>query len=423
MISEAKILEIIDLWNKVILDQILVDRTIVNDIVRFHDKGKNKEIIDLVGVRRAGKSSILALIMQRLNIKVEEMLYVNFEEPLFVNDYSIDLIEKIWNVYRTKINPDKKPFLFFDEIQLIPMWEKWVRRIRDLQLAHVFVTGSSSDLLSKEYGTALTGRHISFKIYPLNFREFLYFKDQKINKNSIGMYDNKLKIINLFSKYLNIGGFPEIVLKDNLQILKNYFDDILYKDIIGRHKIRDVNSLKKLAVFCLTNIGNRITYNSLRKNFSLSLDTVREYLSYFAESFFIFQIPIYSYSLKVQEISPKKIYCIDNGLRNAVSFKFSKDEGRLAENLVFIELKRKGEEIYYWRNKEEIDFVVRNRDQSLSAINVSYADEIDERELKALLDFKNKFKKKVKELLLITKDLEKTEYGIRFIPLWKYLLE
>lgn len=422
MVTEEQILEIIASWNKSILNQNLRERSIVDGITKLHNKGKNKEIIDLVGVRRAGKSSILALIMKRLNLKNEEVLYVNFEEPLFVNDYNIGLIEKIWNAYRTRINPGKKPFLFFDEMQLIPMWEKWTRKIRDLELAHVFVTGSSSDLLSKEYGTSLTGRHFSFSVYPLSFKEFLSFNYVKIAKNKFGIYDNNLKIINLFYKYLRNGGFPEIVLTNNLQLLKNYFDDILYKDVIERHKIRDVNSLKKLAVFCLTNIGNRITYNSLRKHLSLSLDTVREYLSYFEESFFIFQVPIYSYSLKLQEVLPKKLYCIDNGLRNEISFKFSKDEGRLAENLVFVELKRRGNEIYYWKNKGEVDFIIKNKDQSLTAINVSYADETDEREVNSLLEFKKKFRN-VKELVILTKDLSKKEGRVKFISLWSWLLE
>jgi len=422
MVTEEQILEIIASWNKSILNQNLRDRYIVDKIIKLHNNGKNKEIIDLVGVRRAGKSSILALIMKRLNLKNEEMLYINFEEPLFVNDYTIHLIEKIWNTYRTHINPDKKPFLFFDEIQLIPMWEKWMRKIRDQELAYVFITGSSSDLLSKEYGTSLTGRHFSFSVYPLSFKEFLLFNHVKTAKNRFSLYDNKLKIINLFYKYLTTGGFPEIVLKNDPQLLKNYFDDILYKDIIERHKIRDVISLKKLAVFCLTNMGNRVTYNSLRKYFSLSLDTVREYLSYFEESFFIFQVPIYSYSLKLQEISQKKIYCIDNGLRNEISFKFSKDEGRLAENLVFVDLKRKGNEIYYWKNRGEVDFIVKNKDQSLTAINVSYADEIDEREVNSLLEFKKKFRN-VKELIILTKDVSKKENRVKFIPLWSWLLE
>lgn len=422
MVTEEQILEIIASWNKSILNQNLRVRSIVDNIAKLHNKGKNKEVIDLVGVRRAGKSSILALIMKRLNLKNEQLLYVNFEEPLFVNDYNVDLIEKIWNIYRTRINPDKKPYLFFDEVQLIPMWERWMRKIRDLELAYVFVTGSSSDLLSKEYGTSLTGRHFSFSVYPLSFREFLSFNYVKIAKNKFGVYDNKLKIINLFYRYLRNGGFPEIVLTNNSQLLKNYFSDILYKDVIERHQIRDVNSLKKLAVFCLTNVGNRITYNSLRKHFSLSLDTVREYLSYFEESFLIFQVPVYSYSLKLQEVLPKKLYCIDNGLRNEISFKFSKDEGRLAENLVFVELKRRGNEIYYWKNKGEVDFIIKNKDQSLTAINVSYANETDEREVNSLLEFRKKFRN-VKELIVLTKDLSKKEDRVKFMPLWSWLLE
>ncbi|MEA3514349.1 MAG: ATP-binding protein [Nanoarchaeota archaeon] len=423
MIEESQILDILETWSSAISRFDLKERDIVKDIIRCHNKGKNKEVIDLLGIRRSGKSSILALLKRRMELKEKEFLYVNFEEPLFVNDYNVGLIEKIWQVYKTRINPDKKPYIFFDEIQLIPAWEKWIRKIRDLELAHVFVTGSSSDLLSKEFGTSLTGRHMSFRVFPLSFKEFMQFNDVQISLSAAGVYKNKARIINLFYDYLNIGGFPEIALNQNADILKTYFDDILYKDIISRHNIRNVNSLKRLAVFCLTNIANNITYNSLGKQFSLSLDTVKDYLFYFEEAFLIFQIPLYSYSLKLQEKSARKIYCIDNGLRNAVSFRFSKDEGRLAENLVFIELKRKDKDIYYWRSKGEVDFVIKNKDNSLTAINVTYSDKIEEREINGLKEFKQKFSKKAKDMIIITKDMDCIKENIKYIPLWKWLLQ
>ena len=156
----------------------------------------------------------------------------------------------------------------------------------------------------------------------------------------------------------------------------------------------------------------------LKRGFS----TVKEYFNYIEESRMLFEISIFSYSLKVQTRNNKKIYCIDNGLRNAVSFQFSKDEGRLAENLVFIELKRKEKEIYYWKNNVEVDFIIKNKDNSLTAINVSYTNKINKREINSLLKFKKEFQK-TKELILLTKDLEKTEQNIKFIPLWKWLLK
>lgn len=418
MLEEAKILEILGYWKKFLKKEFL-ERDITNNIT----KRINKEVIDIVGVRRSGKSSLLVLIIKNLKIDEKRTLYINFEEPAFINYYNVELLEKIWEIYKVNINPELKPYIFFDEIQLIPKWEKWVRKIRDLELAHIFVTGSSSKLLSKELGTTLTGRHLSFTIFPLSFKEFIKFKGEALPKKSFELIEKKLVWKRLLNQYLIQGGFPEVALTNHIELLKNYFEDILYKDIVLRYEIRDVNSLRKLANFCMTNISNQITYNSLRKTFKISLDSIRNYLQYMEEAFLIFQIPVFSYSLKVQEYSPKKIYCIDNGLRNAVSFRFSKDEGRLVENLVFIELKRKGKEVYYWKGKNEVDFIIKERDGSLKAINTSYGDEIDEREIHGLYEFNKKFKRKTKQLILITKDIEKKEKEVIFVPLWKWLLE
>ena len=179
-----------------------------------------------------------------------------------------------------------------------------------------------------------------------------------------------------------------------------------------------------MALFLITNFTSPISLRNVRNSLGVSYDLIKDYLSYFKEAFIFFTLEHFSYSLKEQKTLASKIYCIDNGLRNAVSFKFSKDEGRLVENLVFLELKRKGNEIYYWKNskQEEVDFIVKNKDNSLDAINVSYSDDINERELKSLLKFKESFKK-TKELIVITKDIEKKQQDINFIPLWKWLLE
>ena len=414
MLSEEQILEILEIWKAKIRKSDLHDRAITDKLI----SQIGKEVLDITGVRRSGKSSTLFLIIDKLNLDTKDFLYVNFEDPLFIGHYSIDLLGKIWDVYKEHTNPGKKPYIFFDEIQLIPKWELWIRKIRDLESAYIFVTGSSSALMSRELGTKLTGRHISITVFPLSFDEFLNFRKVDIDRKNL--YGAKHLIKNNLIEYLNSGGFPEFVLNNNQELLKNYFEDILYKDIILRHNIRDAKSLRSLAVFCLTNITKLASYNSLRKQFSLSLDTVKDYLSYMEEAYLINVVPAFSFSLKAQENSPKKIYCVDNGLRNAVSFKFSKDMGKLAENAVFVELKRKGKEVYYWKGKNEVDFLIKNNDQSLTAINVTYSDNIEEREIKGLTEVKGEFK--VKESILITKDLEKKENGVKFVPLWKWLL-
>jgi len=253
----------------------------------------------------------------------------------------------------------------------------------------------------------------------------LTFKNKELPKNNAQLIKNKITYIKLFNKYLLEGGFPEYVLTNNENLLKTYFDDIIYKDVAIRHNIRSLNLLRKLANFCVTNISSPISYNSLKNTFKVSLDLIRSYLEYLEEAYLLFTIPIFSYSLKVQEQNPRKIYVIDNGLRNSVSFKFSKDLGKLAENLTFIELKRQQKEIYYWKNNGEIDFVIKNKDDSLDLINVCYSEnsEIPEREINSLLEFKENYKSiKINKSIILTKDFESKNKDILFIPLWKWLL-
>jgi len=263
-------------------------------------------------------------------------------------------------------------------------------------------------------------------MFPLSFREFLDFNGITLEKN-FQYSDQRYAIKKLLNDYLNNGGFPEVTINEQKrELLENYMELIIYKDIIERYKIRNLALIKNLLKYLLTNISTLFTVNSyhkaVSKEMAIKQETISEYLSYLEDAYVIFSVNLFSYSLKKQQANPRKIYCIDNGLRNVVSFKFSKDEGRLAENMVFIELKRRGKDIFYWADKGEVDFIVKNKDNSLTAINVSYTNEIEEREINALLDFKNKFKK-TKKLIILTKDLEKKEKGMEFIPLWKWLLD
>ena len=387
------------------------------------------KIFAIIGIRRGGKTYYFYQKISELikKIPIERILYFNLTDdrlyPLELNDLQF-MIEAYFEIYPE--NQTKKLFLFLDEVQEVKKWELFVRRIYDKENIKIFVTGSSSKLLHKEISSSLRGRTLKLAMFPLSFKEFLRFKDIKLDKNF--QYTNKRYLIkNLFNEYLNEGGFPEVVLnKQKREILENYLDLIIYRDIIERYNIRNLNLIKNLIKYLLTNISSLYTSNSyfklIKKELSVKKDTINEYLSYLEDANLVFCVNIFSYSLKVQQTNPKKIYCIDNGLRNTVSFKFSKDEGKLVENLVFIELKRRNKDVYYWKCKNEKDFVIKNRDGSLDGVNVSYTNEIDEREIKGLLEFKKEFKK-TKELILLTKDLEKKEKGINFVPVWKWLLK
>jgi len=391
---------------------------------RLLDSIDIKEITVITGVRRSGKSTLMYQMIGSLlekGAEPKQILFVNLEDRK-LND---DTLDDIYLAYRENLNPDKEAYIFFDEIHRKEGWEHWLRKKYDLKTSDKFViSGSSSYLLKREYSTLLTGRILAFEVSPLTFEEYLPFKGIKLDKEKLkkGILSEKTKISikNNLKEYMELGGFPEVVLKQEpykRMLLKQYFDDILYKDIIDRYGLNSQKT-KDLSLYFMTNFTGLISLRSIRNSLGLSYDTIKEYLSCYKDVFLFSTLDYFSYRIKEQKTRASKIYCVDNGLRNAVSFKFSKDTGHLAENLVFNELEKK--DVYYWKNKGEVDFVVKEPDNSLTAINVAYSNEIGEREINSLLEFGKRFKKT--KMLLITEDLEKKEQGIKFVPLWKWLL-
>ena len=263
----------------------------------------------------------------------------------------------------------------------------------------------------------------------MSFTEFLSFKgiyiDETQVKKGLLLERQQYVIKNALQEYLSFGGFPEIIQKDLIfktKILAQYFDDILFKDIVDRYTVNSQKA-KDLALYLLTNITGQISLRSLRAMLGLSYESIKDYLSYYAEAFFLFAIDHFSYSMKTQKMNPSKIYCIDTGLRNAVSSSFSKDEGKLAENVVINELKHRGCDVYYWKSgkQHEVDCIIKNKDQTLTAINITYTDSINDREFLSLKEFAKEFPS-TNTLICITKNMEKQEQGITYIPLWKWLL-
>jgi predicted AAA+ superfamily ATPase len=358
-------------------------------------------------------------------IKPNQILFVNFEDKKL----SEESLDDMYNTYRKELNLDEKAYIFFDEIHRKKDWESWIRKKYDLKTNDKFIiSGSCSYLLRKEYSTLLSGRNLSYDVFPLSFEEFLLFKNIKVDKGDLKkgiiLEKTRISILRALDEYLEFGGFPEVLFKNRYfktKLLEQYFDDILYKDIIDRYDLSS-QKLRDLALYLMTNFTGFISLRSIRNALGISYDTTKDYFSYYKEIFLFFTVDHFSYSFKEQKTLPSKVYCIDNGLRNAVSFKFSKDKGKLAENAVLVELKRRRKDIYYWKDRSEVDFIIKNRDQTLTAINVSYTDDIPEREVYSLKEFASKYKNKIKELVLITENTEKKEQGILFIPLWKWLI-
>ena len=431
---KEELLEILQDWNfwRKELDTGKERRRYLEKCLRFL---KTRVIVAVVGVRRAGKSYIMRQAIKKLienGIKRKNILMVNFEDRRFIEFYP-KLLDEIYETYLEFLKPGKKPFIFLDEVHNVPKWERWVRTMQELGKAKIVVSGSSAKLLAGELATLLTGRHLDIVVFPLGFKEFLYFKNLEI-KDELDLAAKKIEIKRLFREYLEFGGFPEVVLsEEKKQLLLTYFDDIITKDIERRYNLREREKLRALARFYLTNISSPITFNSLSKFLNTTTNTTEKFSSYLEEANILFFVKRFSFKVKEQEKSPRKVYAIDVGLANAVGFKFSANLGRIAENIVAIELKRKmldsNAEIYYWKNPQhqEVDFAVKQGLKVKQLIQVCWninEYKTKEREVKSLLKASKKLK--CKNLLVITWDYEGEEKmgrkKIKFTPLWKWLL-
>jgi len=395
---------------------------------KFLEKVKMDEILVVSGVRRSGKSTLLLQTAKHLiekGIDKRNVLIVNFEDYRW-EKYSLKLLEEIWETYLQNINVKGKVYLFLDEIHVIHGWERFVRSLHEKKLATIFVSGSSSKLLSKEYATLLSGRYLELNVSPLSFEEFLTFNNF-LPKEKVELIARRNEILRMLNQYMKIGGFPKVALTKDEDLLRSYFETIVIKDVAERYRVKKIDKLRKLAVFYLTNLSNKVTFNSTSKFLNLSLHTVERFSYYLQEAFMCFFVNAFSYSLKSQEKLPKKLYVIDTGLPNSIGFKFSKDVGRVMENIVFLQLKRDRREVYFY-HKNEVDFVVKEGLNVKQLIQVTYAsslDEINKREIKALIKVSEELK--CKNLLVITWDHEDEikvkNRKIKFIPLWKWLLK
>ena len=398
----------------------------------------SEQIKVITGARRSGKSYLMRQMAKRLmdekGVNKSNILIVNFEDPRF-SGLSTKLLQYIFDVYLEHQMPQGKIYVFLDEVQEIPQWEKWVRTVQELGKANIVVSGSNAKLLSGELATVLTGRHLDTTVLPLSFRELLSFKELEI-KNSADLIRNDIKLKSLLGEFTRFGSFPLVVLGEGKEkILLSYYDDVVSKDLIKRYKIRKTEEIKILIKFYLSNISSPVTFSSSGKFLRMSAQSIERFSSYLEASYLLFFLKRFSFKVKEQEKSPRKVYAVDTGLANIIGFQFSGNLGKLAENLVFLELKRKTYfdqfmEIYYWKSlaQEEVDFVVKEGAKIKELIQVCWDLQninTKKRETKALLKAMNEFK--LKKGLIITEDYEGEEdYGekkIQYVTLRKWLLE
>lgn len=381
------------------------------------DPGVEREILNkikptpgiatvITGIRRAGKSTLLR---QFINEK-KTFHYLNFED---VRIFGFDLRD--FNRLEEVFDEQEHSSLFlFDEIQNVDGWERYIRTLLDRK-KNVIITGSNASMLSHELGTRLTGRHRSIEVFPFSFAEFLKFNSSKPS-------------LKQFDKYFLSGGFPVFLTDTDEMVLQELFKDIIARDITVKYNLRNVKLVKELALNHISNVGKEFSYQKLKKTYSAgSVNTVISLIGYYEESYLLFTVPQFDYSLKKQLINAKKIYCVDNGVINSNSVSFSGDAGRKLENVVFIHLKRMGSEVFYYRKNSECDFIARFPNKQLKAFQVCYSltEDNKDREINGLTEALQHIKQK--EGIILTHnqkdELQIDGMKIKIIPVWEWLLD
>ena len=400
---------------------------------------KPRKIVVIAGFRRTGKTYLLFHLIKDLVKKddKERIVYINFEDeriPL-KTEFLTNLIPAIKQIC------GKVKFLLLDEVHNIPNWSKWLRRVYDTEDIRFFITGSSSKMSSREIPTELRGRFLEVRVSALSFKEFLRFKDIIPNpKTEEYSPDEKAILKRMLEEYLEYGGLPEVVLASGdkkIEILRGYYNTVIRQDIIERFRIKSEENLKALLRLLLNSTQYTISklYNSMKSlNYNVGKSTIQTFLDYIETTYFMHSIQILSPKVKDQLQWPRKVYFIDTGFISHLSTKFSRNLGRLYENIVFLELKRMQEndpnlDIFYWKNlqHEEVDFVIKQGLKIKQLIQVCY-DITDydtkKRELRSLI--KGAKELKCKKLMVITEDKEGEEtiekVKVKYIPLWKWLL-
>jgi len=365
----------------------------------------SNHVLIISGIRRCGKS---VLMKQFLHKKLSSCSFLNFEDPR-LDDFELQDFIKLEQI----IEPQKTEVIAFDEIQNVAGWEKYIRSKQD-EGQNLILTGSNASMLSKEFGTRLTGRYLRKELFPFSYSEFLQFMKTEPGTESLSIY-------------LDTGGFPEFLKNGDEEILYHILDDIIYRDIAVRYGIRQHHVLRQMAIYLISNSGKKFTLNSLLKILNIgSVRSVADYYSYFEDSYLLFSVPMFSYSLKKQLVNPRKIYSIDTGLAGTNSISLSKDFGRKLENLIFLHLRNAHKNLYYFSDERECDFVISEKGKVIQVIQVCLSLNPDnfDREVNGIISALATFN--LDEGYLITFDqedrLEKNKKLIHVIPAWKWLL-
>jgi hypothetical protein len=334
------------------------------------------------GLRRAGKSTLLAQWAHKIG--ADRFYYINFEDERFLGFAAEDVDYLFQNL--VELFGQRQDFII-DEIQNVPGWEHAVRRLIDLGFKF-YLSGSNASLLSRELGSKLSGRYIPVELFPFSFTEYLHFKGIPEPDLEHLTTIQSAALLGQLTNYLKQGGLPEALKYPELPIRRVLYDDILYRDVATRYGIEEVRALKELAFFLISNPAKPISYNKLKETLRLgSVNTVKNYVEYLENSWLFFTLNVYDYSIKRQQIAPKKVFTIDTGLLQEIGFFFSPNTGRLLENLVFLALRRKTADIFYYQSASghEVDFYLPGQRRLVQVAQQVDQPQVRERELRGLL--------------------------------------
>lgn len=383
---------------------------------------KTSQIVIISGIRRCGKSSLLRLIREEMKLEAPDFCYFNFDDERILAEVSI--LEELFNLHIELYG--KEPMLFFDEIQNVGNWEKFINRKYE-QGVKIFVTGSNAKLLSSEISTSLTGRNKLIELFPFSFSEYLLFQGRKYDIDRLTSKSRAL-LQKDFNTYMQTGGFPLVVKENDTELVNGYFQDILYRDIISRYRLTQVNEIKQIGLYFASNIGKLFSYSTLQSISGVkSLSSIKDYLSYYEHSYLFSYLKKFDYSVKKQIMNSKKVYTADHAFAARLGFNFSENKGRILENIVYTELLRRDCEVYYYSGNNECDFLIKKGLTIVNAIQV--VDQLDrtnyEREYRGLQEAMQTYR--IPQGMLITNSIETSvipEYeGIEIVSVWKWLLE
>lgn len=412
-----------------------VRRDVLADVWRYLE---TPHIISIVGVRRAGKSTLARQIINDLmtdrGVPARNILFLNLEHPLFARyRQDVSYLEKAYEDYLKLADPGEAVYCFLDEVQFFPDWQIFVKSRFEGKGVKFILTGSNSRLLSSEFATLLSGRTLPVEVYPFSFLEYCRAKGVNMT-DRLALFQERHRLRGLFDAYLREGGFPEAAYLAEAAVRKEmlsmYGRTILYQDIAPRFGVKKPLEMENLFFYLMANCASLQTWNALSKLLGLSDKTIKEYISYFADARLLFAVDAFGFSLKKQINSPKKIYAIDTGMAAAVSAGFSSNTGHYLENMVFLHLKQTKRDVYYYKTAsgKEVDFICRGQGNAWELIQVSKEirdRKTREREIRAL-------KKAMEEMnvnggKIVTYEEEgeiKDGAGtIAIVPAFKFLLE